>query len=188
MVSGDMANEAPIHPPVTWAQRNDLIFLTVYIDDVKNLEVKVEGNKLHVKGAGGPEKKIYEADIELYKEINPETSKQLASGRGIDFVLMKTEAGPYWPRLLKDGRKCHWLKVDFHRWRDEDESDEEGAGDAGPGGPGGAGGMDIEAMMKQMGGLGGGGMPDLGGMGGMEGDDKEEEEDSDDGDLPDLEA
>lgn len=69
-----MSDFRPIHPPVTWAQRNDLIFLTVYIEDVKNPEVKVEGNKLHVKGAGGPEKKIYEVDMELYKEINPEVS------------------------------------------------------------------------------------------------------------------
>ena len=72
-------------------------------------------------------------------------SKQLISGRGIDFVLIKAEEGPYWPRLLKDTKKCHWLKVDFNKWKDEDESDDEGAGaGGGPGGPGGD--MDIEAV------------------------------------------
>ena len=61
--------------------------------------------------------------------------------------MIKAEEGPYWPRLLKDTKKVHWLKVDFNKWKDEDESDEEAAG-AGPGGPGGGpgGDMDIEAV------------------------------------------
>merc|ERR1711983_733020 len=97
--------------------------------------------------------------------------------------LEKKEVGPYWPRLCKDKTKQHWLKIDFNKWRDEDdESDEEGGGQ----------GQDLEAMMKQMGGLGGmgggmGGMPGMGGM--MPGsgkmdrpslDDLDAEEDSDD--------
>ena len=69
-------------------------------------------------------------------------SKQLISGRGIEFVLIKAEEGPYWPRLLREAKKCHWLKVDFNRWRDEDESDDEASGPGG--GPGGD--MDIEAV------------------------------------------
>ena len=60
-------------------------------------------------------------------------------------MLIKSEEGPYWPRLLKESKKCHWLKVDFNKWKDEDESDEEAAG-AGPGGGGPGGDMDIEAV------------------------------------------
>merc|ERR1711997_482605 len=36
--------------------------------------------------------------------------------------------GPYWERLLKDKTKQHWLKVDFQKWKDEDDSDEEAGG------------------------------------------------------------
>lgn len=73
----------------------------------------------------------------------------------------QAEEGPYWERLLADKTKAHWLKIDFGKWKDEDDSDAEG--EVGAGAPGGGG--DLEEMMKNMGGLGGG----MGGMGGMGG-------------------
>jgi hypothetical protein len=30
----------------------------------------------------------------------------------------------FWPRLLKDNKKVHFLKTDFDKWVDEDEQDE----------------------------------------------------------------
>ena len=95
----------------------------------------------------------------LLKEIDPEQTKYQVRPRCIEFALEKAEEGPYWERLLKEKTKQHWLKVDFQKWKDEDDSDEE------------AGGGDLEDMMKNMGGLGGGmgGMPGMGGMGGMPG-------------------
>merc|ERR1712045_585937 len=83
-----------------------------------------------------------------------EKSKYAVRERVIEFALEKKESGPYWERLLKDKTKQHWLRVDFNKWREEDESDDE------------AGGGDLEQMMSQMGGMGGmGGMPGMGGMG-----------------------
>ena len=29
----------------------------------------------------------------------------------------------FWPRLIVDEQKPAWLKVNFHRWQDEDASD-----------------------------------------------------------------
>ena len=49
----------------------------------------------------------------------------------IEFALEKKEEGPYWDRLLADKTKQHWLKIDFNKWKDEDESDEEGEGGQG---------------------------------------------------------
>ena len=46
----------------------------------------------------------------------------------IEFALEKKELGPYWKRLVKEGTKQHWLKVDFNKWKDEDESDDEAGG------------------------------------------------------------
>ena len=71
-------------------------------------------------------------------------SKFAVRDRCIEFALEKKEDGPYWDRLLKEKTKRHWLKIDFNKWKDEDESDEEEA--AGPGGAGGAGGGDLEAV------------------------------------------
>lgn len=96
------------------------------------------------------------------------------------------EEQPYWQSLTSTKQKLHWVKCDFNKWQDEDESGDEGVGGMGPGGSG-----DFEEMMRRMGGLGGAG----GGMGmGGPGDrpnfddlDMGGSEDSDDEEVPDLE-
>lgn len=46
--------------------------------------------------------------------------------RNIELVLKKKEEdGPYWPHLMKDKKKYHWLKVDFNKWKDEDDSEDD---------------------------------------------------------------
>jgi len=192
-------------PKVEWAQRPNLVFLTICVEDVTDQEIKVESDSLYFKGTGGPDKKTHEVHMKFFKEIDTEKSKYAVRPRAIEFALEKKEAGPYWDRLLADKVKQHWLKIDFNKWKEEDESDDE------------EGGQDIEAMMKNMGGLGGmgggggmGGMPGMPGMGGMgmpgmggagmpdmsklagmerpSLDDLDNEgDDSDDEDLPDLE-
>merc|ERR1711902_436998 len=105
-------------------------------------------------------------------EIDKEKSKFAVRDRVIEFALEKKDSGPYWKRLVKEEQKQHWLKVDFNKWRDEDESDDEAGG-----------GQDLEQMMSQMGGMAG--MPG-GGGGKMERpslDDLDAEEDSDDEEL-----
>merc|ERR1712011_40192 len=166
--------------------------------------IKVESDKLFFKGVGGPEKKQHELTINFFKDIDTKKSKYAARDRVIEFALEKKDSGPYWKRLVKEEKKQHWLKVDFNKWKDEDESDDEAGG-----------GQDLEEMMRQMGGLGGmgggmppGGMPSgmgmprMGGMPGMPNmmggapnakmerpslDDLDADEDSDDEELPDLE-
>lgn len=89
-------------------------------------------------------------------------------------LLVKAKEGPYWPTLTSDKKKHHWLKSDFNKWKDEDDSEDEmGTG----------GGDNFEEMLRQMGGLGGGagGKPSLDDM------DGEGETDSDDEPIPDLE-
>ena len=59
----------------------------------------------------------------------------------------------------------HWLKIDFDKWRDEDE-DEEDEGKPDDYNPAGMQNFDMQQMMAQMGGMGGmGGMPGMKGMG-----------------------
>jgi len=145
-------------PLVTWAQRNNLVFLTVCVEDCDKPEIKVETESLYFKGTGGPDKKTHEVTMKFFKPIDTEKSKYAVRPRVIEFALEKKEAGPYWDRLLADKTKQHWLKIDFNKWKEEDESDDE------------EGGQNLEEMMKNMGGLGGmGGMPGMGGMGGMPG-------------------
>lgn len=55
-----------------WAQRNNIIFLTICLEDCKNPEIKIDSNKVYFHGLGGTEKKNHEVTIELYKEVDPE--------------------------------------------------------------------------------------------------------------------
>lgn len=157
-----------------WAQRKDRILLTIMLGDCKKPTIELTDTTLYFNGKGGPENKLHEAKIEFFKEIDTKESKYAVLPRHITLVLRKKDATEehFWPRLLKEKAKVHWLKTDFNKWKDEDDSDYEG---------GGPGDMDLESMMQNMGGMGGmdGGMGDMG--------NEKESSDSDDEDLPDLE-
>ncbi|XP_076360768.1 prostaglandin E synthase 3-like [Tachypleus tridentatus] len=154
-------------PPVLWAQRKHLLYLMIALEDCKSPTVKLESDKLYFRGKGGVENKEHEVVLMFLEEIKPEESKYAVRGRGIEFILIKAKEGPYWNRLLKDGTKYHWLKVDFNKWADEDDSDDEFNS-----------GTNFDEMMGQMGGLGGD--EDLSPL--------DDEPDSDNEDLPDLES
>jgi prostaglandin-E synthase len=151
-------------PPVVWAQRSEKLYVTINIEDCKGVSVTFGENSLHFCGKSA-DKVDYDFTLEFYKEINAEKSKYAVLSRHIPMVIVKKDGGPYWPRLLKDTSKVHWLKTDFDKWRDEDDSDIDESKDAA-----------FEDMMKNMG----------DGYNGPISDD-ELAHDSDDEDLPDLE-
>ena len=124
----------------------------------------------------------YSFDINLYNEVNKEESKFSLDSRNVFLNIKKKEKGPYWPRLVKEEGKIHYIVVDWAYYVDEDEEDEEGkapnrgnfqdfGGMGGMPGMGGMGGMPgMEGLM---------GMPGMGGMGmdGMPDDDSDDEKD-----------
>ncbi|KAF4527057.1 hypothetical protein B566_EDAN001607 [Ephemera danica] len=117
-----------------------------------NPEIIIEPSTIYFKGVGGTEMKTHEK------------SKTNVRARNIEIILKKKEEGPFWPHLTKSKQKYHWLKVDFGRWRDEDDSEEEmgGAGeDDFPNSPGG----DAKPSFDEL----------------------DQESDSDDENMPDLE-
>ena len=160
-----MDNEKHI-PPIVWAQRADKLYVTVNVEDCKNAEIKFLEKSFHFRGKSG--EKDYDFEIELYGEIDAEKSKFAILPRHIPMIVVKKESGPYWPRLLKDSAKVHWLKTDFDKWRDEDDSDVDESKD-----------LAFEDMMGKMGDLNGG-------FGNEDDDDMGNQEDSDDEELPDL--
>jgi len=96
--------------------------------------------------------------------VDAAKARRVPTGRNIQYVIPKKETGAFWPRLLKAEKKVHWVKIDFNKWKDEDDlSDDEGAK------------FDLNDMMGQMGGFNAG-RPDL-----------DDLEDSDNEELPDLE-
>lgn len=121
-----MASEAVIPPPsVSWAQRTGTVYLNFNVQCDKP-DIKIDNKSVTFKGVCLPEQRLHEVTIPLYAEINPEKSKQVNKGRYIEVILVKEQQdAPFWPTLTSDKKKHHWLKVDFNRWQDEDESGEE---------------------------------------------------------------
>ncbi|KAJ4317835.1 p23 chaperone protein wos2 [Neodidymelliopsis sp. IMI 364377] len=195
-----------VTPEVTWAQRSsesdpekNYVFLTIVAADVpeSDLKLDLQPTKLSFKGTSTSKKVTYAVDLEFFAEIDPKESKIQHSGRDVTLVLRKKELKEeFWPRLLKDKAKMHFLKTNFDKWVDEDEQDELPADDemmnqmnpmGGGGGDGGFGGIDFSKLGAAQ---GMGGLPGMGGMGGMpgmEGLEGMEGEDSDDDDMPELE-
>jgi hypothetical protein len=209
-----------VTPEVTWAQRSsstepekNYVYLTIVAADVPESDLKLDlkDQSLSFKGTSTSKKVTYAIDLEFYAEIDPKESKISHSGRDVSLVLRKKELKEeYWPRLLKDDKKMHFLKTNFDKWVDEDEQDEapeddtvnqmNPMGGAGGGGDGGFGGIDFSKlgggqggmpgmggmdMASMMGGAGGMDMASMmGGAGGMGGDD---DSDDDDDDMPELE-
>jgi len=163
-----------VHPEVLWAQRSsksdtsrNVVYLTIAAPDVPKSATKldIQPNKLSFEGKSTTKNVNYKCEIEFYEEVDPNESKVNHTDRDLELVLRKKKTDEeFWPRLLKNKAKVHWLKTDFDKWVDEDEQDPnddedwmakagglggEGSGfegidfskfGAGPGGPGGPGG------------------------------------------------
>jgi len=160
-------------PTVLWAQRADKITVSIQLSDVQDEKIDVTEDNLTFTGKSGG--KDYATTIEFKDKVDPNKQKIEKKGREVFCELMKMEQGPFWSALVKDKKKYKNIKVDFSRWKDEDDTDDEAGGPPGSN-------NDLEAMMQQM----GTGDTQFGG-----GDfDPEEgyEEDSDDDDLPELEG
>lgn len=156
-----------LHPLVEWAQREKLLYLTVEVDNVSDLEVT--DKSLHVKGTYGGSKTVYEVTLEFYAEIKTDYRK-IDNNRHLELVITK-EAASWWPRLLKNTVKLPWVKVDFNKWKEEDDEEEDFSG----------GDFDFQNYMSKLGDGGAGGAPNLDDF------DDDDDKDEDDEDMPDLE-
>ncbi|XP_014360345.2 uncharacterized protein CG16817 [Papilio machaon] len=120
-----MTSEIVTPPSVSWAQSNARVYLTFNVECDKP-DIKIEKNAVSFKGICAPEQKLNQVDIPLFAEVDPEKSTQVNKGRLIELVLVKHKTDePFWPSLTSDKKKHHWLKVDFNRWQDEDESEDD---------------------------------------------------------------
>ena len=110
-------------PMLKWAQRKDRLFVTINVVHSKKPIVDLtDGKRIKYQGTDGTVN--YAFDIELYDEISKEESKYTLESRNIFLNLKKKTSGPYWPRLLKDEKKYHWIEVDWMYFTEEDEEDE----------------------------------------------------------------
>jgi hypothetical protein len=113
------------HVSVLWAQRSSSsepeknhVFLTIMAADVPESELKLDlqPTKLIFNGPSTSKKVTYAVELEFFAEIDPKESKIHHTGRDIELVLQKKDLKEeYWPRLLKDNKKMHFLKTNFDK-------------------------------------------------------------------------
>ncbi|KAI1728315.1 co-chaperone protein daf-41 [Ditylenchus destructor] len=113
------------HPTTLWAQRTDHIYLSIEVEDMKISEMTVNEDSFKIKGTKGDD--VYEADLQLYGKLKGNDRRQIATDRRVELVIPKVTA-EWWPRLLKEKTKMPWVKVDFDKWKDEDEENEDAGG------------------------------------------------------------
>lgn len=114
------------HPSVKWAQRSDVLFITIDLPDAKDVKLKLEPEgKFYFSATSGPENLLYEVDFDLYDEVNVNESKASVGSRNIIYLIKKVES-KWWSRLLKkEGKPPVFLKVDWNKWIDEDDEEED---------------------------------------------------------------
>lgn len=129
-----MTNRSCFPLTVLWAQRSsatdpekNFVYLTISVPDVpaSNLKLDLKPTGLTFTGHSDTLKKTYHLELEFYAEIDTAESKVNHTARDVEMKLRKKELNEaYWPRLLKESKKVHFLKTDFDKWVDEDEQNE----------------------------------------------------------------
>jgi hypothetical protein len=110
---------------VLWAQRSsssdpakNFVYLTITAPDVPDSDMKldIQSSKLIFTGKSSTKKATYHCELEFFAEIDPAESKTSHTGRDVEMVLRKKELNEeFWPRLLKEKGKVHFLRTDFDK-------------------------------------------------------------------------
>jgi hypothetical protein len=80
------------------------------------LKLDLKSTGLTFTGYSESLKRTYHLDLEFYAEIDTKESKINHTMKNIELVLRKVELKEeFWPRLLKDAKKVHFLKTDFDK-------------------------------------------------------------------------
>lgn len=64
----------PLIPPVIWAQRNSVVFVTICVEDCKNPDIKIEPEQIIFHSVAGLSQKVYEITIPLFATVDPEVN------------------------------------------------------------------------------------------------------------------
>lgn len=144
---------------VLWAQRSSVsdaaknfVYLTISVPDVpkEGLQLDLKPTGLTFTGTSGTLKRKYHVELEFYAEIDPKESKINHTAKNVEMKLQKKELKEeYWPRLLKDAKKLHFLKTDFDKWIDEDEQNEAPKEDLSQFGGGGMGKSSLQSQTTE---------------------------------------
>lgn len=84
--------------------------------DPKKIELDLQPGSLTFTGFSDSKKATYHLKMDFYAEIDPKESKINHTPRDVELVLQKKDLQEeYWPRLLKEKAKVHYLKTNFDK-------------------------------------------------------------------------
>mmetsp|Transcript_46605 Transcript_46605/g.74941 ORF Transcript_46605/g.74941 Transcript_46605/m.74941 type:complete len:199 (-) Transcript_46605:109-705(-) len=111
---------AAVCPTFRWAQTRHLVSVTVQLVDAADIKHTIEDKRItfnaNVRG------KLYEFDFELKHAIDAKVSRLNTEGRNPRFELTKANSKQFWNLLCADKRRFkNYCKIDFDKWKDEDE-------------------------------------------------------------------
>lgn len=90
-----------------------------------SLTLDLQPTKLTFTGTSSTLKRKYHVELEFWGEVDPAESKINHTAKNVEIKLQKKDLKEeYWPRLLKEPKRMHFLKTDFDKWVDEDEQNE----------------------------------------------------------------
>ncbi|KAJ1958142.1 p23 chaperone protein wos2 [Dipsacomyces acuminosporus] len=101
----EISKQPARHPTVLWAQREDLVYLTVDLHDAQNAKIDLKADSIDFNGTS--DGLDYAFHLDFYAPVKPSDSKRSLTGRKTFLVLHKAEAA-WWPRLTKEKAKLNF--------------------------------------------------------------------------------
>ncbi|XP_013389788.1 very-long-chain (3R)-3-hydroxyacyl-CoA dehydratase 3 [Lingula anatina] len=116
-----------LSPIVYWGQNKEYTSLNIELREITNPQINLTEDRLYFKanGIGGHGQNQYELDIPFFTPIEKEGSIFTLTENGVRFKLKKVSYGETWPRLMLEGRKPAWLRIDFEKMTFDDSSEDE---------------------------------------------------------------
>lgn len=97
------------HPEVKWAERKDLLLVTIVCPDAKDLVVNLAPEKIDFQATGDGDVK-FAFELELNGEIDVEKSTKAVNPRQIELKIVKKTEG-YWEKMWKCKGKPSYISV-----------------------------------------------------------------------------
>ncbi|XP_068151117.1 very-long-chain (3R)-3-hydroxyacyl-CoA dehydratase 3 [Drosophila tropicalis] len=120
--AGSGQQPAQLSPFVYWSQTKQTLQLKVDLKDAKGAIADFSPASLafSARGHGARGVNAYKFDLRFYALIDDEDASFVVTDNKIELNIRKMEPA-WWPRLVATPQKPHWLKIDFDRWRTEDD-------------------------------------------------------------------
>ncbi|XP_054288710.1 very-long-chain (3R)-3-hydroxyacyl-CoA dehydratase [Macrosteles quadrilineatus] len=121
-----------LSPFIYWAQDESSVFIKIDLKDIawtkdKSLRLTDDSVELDAFGVGAHGAAQYAVRLRLYDAIQrmeeDDTRHVKVTDSGVQLSLTKQDC-QWWPRLLHSTQKPPWLKIDFERWKSEDDEED----------------------------------------------------------------